>query len=647
MYSLLVRFIKAVFNKLEFTSIVYGGMGTTLRSGVSAVVAGTIIVLLIVLGVVPLIMLYINTLQETYRAYTMGSAISSLKELEDVTANLSNGILTIENIGSIPTDISYIVLKDSSGLCSLVVKAYDLAQNYTIEESNITLNPITEVVRIEPKGYIKLNISLLNLQGGSEVCNVVTSRGKVVEVKRIVELAERAVAVLATPLTFELATLANRTDVIVNEAEVQPAIPKEDSTEAGIGMIRTSSTNPNEITALIRVLEVKSETGSIISIRGSPTYNISYNNIFIGYDPVWSKSKIGPPQYNIMITGYESLTLIIGKGEGILDNTYTDNLIRDRYRIVEEEDYYEVHLEDIPYRIKIIGYRPQEHLVLYHDVYYNGSLVKLVDEEALGYWWLYSNQYVCTSFISFSWECINVAQGYIELNGTAREVIIYLDASDVGLDVVEGSYDPYLFSADVDGNGYAELVFITEDESCSGANLGNVFYGRVNDVGHLDYSSIDPYSWAEDWSLKPFLINLTGYTVNGKEIAFVQVAIRAYFHDNLFDNPELIGGLGLPLSEEVKDKSRVLFGVYLVDALTKKVVSSREWCFDELDGTENTFPPSKNFIVLTANLPVPTNGTYYISIGFQDPYPYTDDGYDDGDFIIALEVIGITYYARP
>ena len=68
---------------------------------------------------------------------------------------------------------------------------------------------------------------------------------------------------------------------------------------------------------------------------------------------------------------------------------------------------------------------------------------------------------------------------------------------------------------------------------------------------------------------------------------------------------------------------------------------------------EDTYPPNKNFLVQTISLIVPdTPGkTYYISIMFQDPYSncYIDSvvcGYDDGDFTLAIEWLGVVYYAR-
>ena len=176
-------------------------------------------------------------------------------------------------------------------------------------------------------------------------------------------------------------------------------------------------------------------------------------------------------------------------------------------------------------------------------------------------------------------------------------------------------------------------------------------------MGHGSNKLID-YTWSDDWSTKKFLVNLTGYTVNGADMAFVQVAIKLYFHDNLYDNPAHRGNL-YSLTEEIYYNNRPVIGLYVVDAETGKIVSSREWQYQELDNYENTFPPSKSSVVLTATLPIPQSGIYYLAIGFLDPYSNSaidyyltnwecsGEGKDDGDFIIAIEVIGLTYYARP
>ena len=614
--------------------------------GISAVVAGTIILLLIILGVIPLIMLYINTMQETYRAYSLSSSLNLLKDLESINANLSNGILTVENTGPITIAISYFTLKDREGTCSLIVNAFDAALRYAISSNKVTLDSANNLTVLEPGGYIKINITKLGLNGIKGVCNIATARGNVIEVKEITTIAQTALTIMATPVTFDVATLTGRTDLSVSTEQTRPSLPSD----TGTGMVRVSYIDTSLQTALIRIFEVKSNEGSIIRIWGDEsTCNVSYNNIFIGYDPEWSVDKRGTPLYNILITGYEDIVIHISKEGGIEPEVYINNLSGEYYNISDEGNYYRISISGIPYRIKILGFKPTDDLVLYYDVNYNGILEEseeLRGKDALGYWWLYSDQYICTSLDN----CVKMAKGYLKLNGTAKQVIVYMDADYLDLfNITEGSYDPYLFSADVDGNGYPELLFITEDESCSNANLGSLLFGRFNDVAHIGSYEIDNKTWADDWSIKPFFINLTGYSVEGGKIALVQVAVRVYFHDNLFDNLQFfkVLGLSIPLSEEVEDRSRVLFGIYLIDSITGNIVSSREWNFDELDKLESTFPPNKNFAVLSATLPVPQNGTYFIALGFQDPYEHTDDGFNDGDFIIALEVVSVTYYARP
>jgi len=617
------------------------------RRGISTVIAGTIIILLIIVGVVPLLMLYLSTSQTVLNTYNVKSTYEELKELEDIEANVSDNTLTIANKGAVPVDISFITLSNSEDVCSIILGLYDYitrtVPDPVIDESNVMLNSLQKVVRIEQGGYIKLNITGLIQQGAEDVCSIVTARGNVIKVPKI-EVAQKAQAIIITPVTIDATALTERTDITVNENEIQPATPDS----PGIGMSRISP-DGTSITALLRYFVAESADGSeslkIIGLNNDGSCNISFNNIYIGYSPEWSRNRRVPARYNIMITGYEPLNIKVSKdGANIIiygDNTYIENIT----------DYYKIVLPQMPYRIKIIDYIPSSgNLVLYYDRDYNGSLDRLVNEDALGYWWLYSDQYVS--------KYEEIQKGYIELNGNASQIIVYLTAYDMGLNINESSYDPYFFSADVDGNGYPEFVFITEDEGCSiTETTSNPEAELANDVGHGSNKLID-YTWSDDWSTKKFLVNLTGYTVNGADMAFVQVAIKLYFHDNLYDNPAHRGNL-YSLTEEIYYNNRPVIGLYVVDAETGKIVSSREWQYQELDNYENTFPPSKSSVVLTATLPIPQSGIYYLAIGFLDPYSNSaidyyltnwecsGEGKDDGDFIIAIEVIGLTYYARP
>ena len=616
------------------------------RRGISTVIAGTIIILLIIVGVVPLLMLYLSTAQAVLNTYNLRSTYEELRNLERVEANVSNGVLTIANIGPVPIDITFITLRNSDGICSFIVNLYEYitsVPNSLVSSSNATLNSVQKAVRIEQGGYVKLNITGLIQRGAEDVCSVTTARGNIIEVSKIVSatIVEKAKAIIVTPVILDVATLANRADITVSETQIQPAVPP-DNTGTGMSRIRSDGYG---VTALVRyayIKSTKSDTPCIKIIGGSdptnPSVWVKYNNIYVGYSPEWSRSKQGPPRYNILITGYVSIDFMIFNNS-IIPQFYNKSTPTYHDYV---NDYYVFHLYDIPYRIKIIDYMPSDgHLKLKYDIDHDGELESnelLIDEEALGYWWLYSGT-----------EC---AQGYFELNGTASEVIVYVDASDMGYDdIVEASYDPYLFSADADGNGYPEFLFITEDIRCSGYIGNNPTYNDVSEKVYFKGRGVSAGEiWADDWTARKdqkFFINFTGYTINGKDTLMIQLAVRVYFHDNLAGD-----------TDEVDYTDRTIFGIYLIDASSGKVVSSREWIYQELDDLEDTFPPNKNFVMLTATLVVPENGTYYLAIAFQDPYsdyvidyqtpwPCSDAGYDDGDFTVALEVAGITLFARP
>ncbi len=632
------------------------------RKGISTVIAGTIIILLIIVGVIPLLMLYLSTAQTMMSTYNVRVTYQEQKELERAEANVSNNVLTIANTGSIPIDISYLILSNSKGVCSAVLNLYDYINTTipypVIEEVNTTEIGTQKIVRIDPGGYIELNITSLTQKGISDVCSIVTARGNIIEVVKKVVIAEKARAVIATPITLDMATIANRSDITINENYIKPATPDD----PGTGMTRVNY-DEYGCTALLRYFEARN--AKVIGVGDDGGCNITFNNILIGYTPEWSKVRVGSPKYNILLTGYQPISIKILKPADII--LYTENQPYS-VNIVNNSNYILIQItQNIPYRIKILGYSPEGDLILYYDKDYNGELDKLVNSDALGYWWLYSGQSIgSTGFYDlFGENIVNITKGYFELNGTADQFIIYLDASTMGLNIDESSYDPYIMSADVDGNTYPEFIFVTEDESCSSQDTfsGNAPYNDVGHyatyvcdfwffdeciAGHWELENIDN-TWADDWSTHMFLINLTGYPINGRDTTFVQVAIRVYVHDNLLDNLTRTGWLGFgqyPTTDEITDKSRKLLGVYLVNVTSGRIVGSREWCFEELDVLENTYPPSTSFTMLSATLPVPPTGTYMLAIGFQDPYGHTSDGKNDGDFIIAVEVIGITFYAR-
>ena len=612
------------------------------KRGISTVIAGTIIILLIIVGVVPLLMLYLSTAQSMISTYNVRSTYEELRQMERAVANVSNNILTILNEGPVPIDVSFITLSNNEGACSIVLDLYYYTAtdpSVIIDSANITINAEQKVIRIEPGGYIKLNITSLINEGAEDVCNVVTAKGNIIDVREIgvTTIAEKARAVIVTPVSLDISTLGNRTDITIKESQIQPATPDN----PGTGMSRITP-GGDGVTALIRYAVIKSSSSEPdIRITGlgywywdwrwkyeSGLY-IQYNNIYIGYDPEWSKSKVGPPRYNIMITGEVPIDILV---EGIDNSTVKAYFYNNSYVYYHEKndnESYTFHLYEydydwrgsidyegkITYRIKIIGYVPNSNL----ELTYRGTTY--IGDSALGYWWLYSGTHT--------------SSGEFKLDGNASKVIIYLDAEDMGYySITEASYDPYLFSADVDGNGYPEFLFVTEDMNCGNIGDSNDAYGKYAD------------DWTSDSDQK-FFINLTGYVFNGQDVALVQLAIRVYFHDNL-------GGD----TDEVDYTDRNIFGIYLIDASNGKVVNSREWIYQELDDLEDTFPPNHNFIMLTATLVMPQNGSCYLAIAFQDPYsnseiddstpwPCSGSGMDDGDFIVALEVAGITVYARP
>ena len=240
-------------------------------------------------------------------------------------------------------------------------------------------------------------------------------------------------------------------------------------------------------------------------------------------------------------------------------------------------------------------------------------------DDARGYWWYYGGATGVDLMIGI--------EAYV------KKLFLYME--QVGNPV--SSYTPYLFVGDVDGNGLAELVFTTEDNDWG--SIGEIGYGLglgcpAGDLGkYMDVSQNTTI---------PFFMYITGYPIDSSRYSMVVVTARIYYHDNEGGDTQC-----------VLDPQRFLIGFYLIDpgpdgtlnTADDEIVSSHEFIYQQLDDYEDTFPPNTNFVTITVPLLVPNTGeTYYVVVGFIDPYG--DVGVDDVDFTVAVESVGLTYYAR-
>ncbi|NPA04678.1 MAG: hypothetical protein GXO09_01105, partial [Crenarchaeota archaeon] len=285
--------------------------------------------------------------------------------------------------------------------------------------------------------------------------------------------------------------------------------------------------------------------------------------------------------------------------------------------------------------IKILGFMPSSKdqnfndgfYFAYYEDYPGTAKVETTNPvNARGYWWFYGQ----TFYISNSYGAD--AAAFLYLNGTADVVEVYVDTV-APTPNAQTSYLPYMFIADYDGNGLAEIVFSDED----------FIYGPYINNAQCTYDDYLSSWWYSsdyrDWTTIPMLINFTGsqYIINGTTYAGVILTVRVYFHDSEGGDINCVLN---PLNW--------LLAFFLVNNQTKAIESSYEIIYQTMSTWEDTWPPNTNFQIITVPLILPTNATtnYFLSIGFQDPYGLGSNGCDDLEYTIAVEVAGLTYLAR-
>ena len=555
------------------------------RKGISTLIGAIIAIglLVIVFGTV----IQMVTAASYRMSYKMEAIerLSKERELENVVVkaitSVNNTKITITNNGSSIVLIKWLEARVGDKL--YMIDMYSAANN----ASNL-LTPVRFVNATAEKDYLIIRIGGLAEFEGQNIDPIalVTATGNVIKIEKIsesttTEFAQTAGAVVVYPVTLG-ANLLNRTDITVDPDEL--TVPTEDNLGAGM---KTYGYH-----------YVVVATYKNVSVYAT---SLHFGNLIVGYSPDWTMNRVGPPKYDILVTGpyypgsYFYTTLKVGSDTYRLDYQYSAG-----------------------WRVKIIGFRPNTDNDLY--VYYRNDAYDILKtasgSDTLGMW--------------FYGSPATYSEGYVKLIGTADEVRIYRRAPGE----YEFSYEPYFITADTDGNGNPEYLFITEDLKWGHADsLNDALTNRCY------------YSWRiyDDWSVKPFFINLTGYTIDSTKIALVTVAFRIYFHDNVGDD-----------IDEISSANRWLIGVYLIDADTGDVAEVREYNYQELSVLEDTYPPNTNYLVQTVTMLLPNNGhKYFIAFGFQDPYsdackdPEAAFGTNDGDFSIGIEWLGISFYARP
>ena len=575
-----------------------------MRKGVSSII-GAIIAIAIVLSILTSLTLFgFGAFGAQQQSIDYARSIELARQMENliITYNTTadgNTIVTITNNGSVRVDMKSLVYRDSND-ADHILDLWLVALNATqVTDAGIYLRSLqgggiynatatNGYVYLSPGGLMKFEI-----KGSIKPISVITATGNVIRVPEVTNIiigggnyTPVAGSVIIYPINLgTIEDLTNRTDISVDPDELVPPTPGN----LGKGMKSVGK----------HYVVYAEYTNAYVTTSSF----FGYGNLVIGYNPAWTKNRVGAPKYNILITG-----------------PYRPYYTTGGWIRVNGTTYYPDADSPTGWRIKIIGFQPDTDNDI-HVRYYSSSYGINVDAygtDTLGLYY-YANYYSSV-----------VDNAYLYLKGRAEKVVIYYTVSGQE----EYSYEPFFISADVDGNGNPEWVFMTEDTDFGDQN-------SLNDA--LTSSCYYSRYIYDDWSVRPFFVNLTGYTINGQTVAMVLVAFRMHFHDNLGGDVD-----------EVDHSDRTLIGVYLIDAETGQIASSREYDYQELMNLEDTYPPNTNFFVETISLIVPdTNKTYFVAFAFQDPYSdYCVDSsvykyHDDGDFTMRIEWLGMSFFARP
>ena len=629
-----------------------------MRKALSSIIGGIIITGLAVIILGTLFTIGLQSARKVQEANNLANMIqyeiklSSIAASENVTG--STAYLTLKNVGPVKVMLKWLIL--DVGSKKVAVDLYGFVKNPTamkelglslvkmVNAGNYSVSKDVGSIYVDPGGYV-----VISMPASYKALDVVTVDGKVISITNFaansstvskVSTAASSVIVwpinLADVLTGLLSGTGTSSSVVsVNPQEIQQ--PTQNS--LGVGMERYGK-------HLVLVADLKDVNVTLYGYNVTQTWwgttqkslvGFMFGNAYIGLDPVWTRNRVGPAKYVVALTTYDPGCSYCN----IMNVTFPNGTVKTYHM---DSDF------PLGWRLVIKGFtpdKPQDIWLRYYvntesqnlnDIYKQGAEVgsyyinvNATGLKTLGLWWLYGNRIADASWL---W-----------MKGKAEEVLIYAD--EPGEE--QFSYRPFFYVMDVDNDGIPEFVFATEDDGFGWAGTCNDYV--VCDAPSCTDTIITPIGierglLLDDWSVKPFWVNITNpaYLIPGNKYAMVTVTIRIYFHDNLGDD-----------IQEVDFSNRVLFGIYLINS-EGKIVNSREYDYQELSVLEDTFPPNQNFFTMTVSLLVPnTNDTYHIGIMFQDPY---DDcyhtyyhegnvGYDDGDFIMAIEWLGLTFYSRP
>lgn len=254
-------------------------------------------------------------------------------------------------------------------------------------------------------------------------------------------------------------------------------------------------------------------------------------------------------------------------------------------------------------------------------------------EEALGFWY-----YANTEGILAQPGARLSITGSIRIVGVAEKYVVYrLQATSSGQ--VMSSYEPFVFVADTDGNGYGEVIIITEDYvwgtvnppdvKCSVDEGGSILaYSAFISGGRITYNPWHP--------LGGFTFRLKGVVLDPRKVIGVYVMARVYYHDTE------LGGIG-----DCVITPYPILRFLLVDD-NWNVLAFKDVTYNELVAlaSENTWPPNRQYVFVSATLAVPVTDAQrlYVAVSLIDPFRGV--GRDDLDLTLGVEIIGVIPYVR-
>jgi len=214
----------------------------------------------------------------------------------------------------------------------------------------------------------------------------------------------------------------------------------------------------------------------------------------------------------------------------------------------------------------------------------------------------------------------------ITFSGTADTILIYTNSSRIERDIV--GIEPFYIIGDLDGNGYPEYIFATQDFSWGDSSSVN---DRIITRSGSTQSSIN----VVDSSIKPLRIIFRDQAVNSSRYLSAIVSLRFFYWDNSQD--------------DVSDNdNRVILRVGLYDPISRSFVYSTSLSYYELCRYRSVSPFSASYIVKDFLLYVPSeprNKIYYVAIEIVDPYS-VEVKRNDADIILGIEYVGVVLGVR-